>query len=182
MTTGKSIALTRRTFVSKVMSLLCNMLSTLVIPFLSRSKHHLISWLQLPSAVVLEPNKIKSVTVSIVSLSICHEVIGPDAMVLEFQMLSFKPAFSLFSFTFIKRLFSSSLLSAMRVLSSVYLMLLIFFLEILPPACTSSSTAFLMMYSAYKLNKQGDNTQPLCTPSPIWNQSVVSCSLLPVAS
>ena len=84
MTTGKTIALTRRTFVAKVMSLLFNMLSRLVITFLPRSKHLLISWLQSPSALILEPPKIKSVTVSIVSPSICHEVIGPDAMILVF--------------------------------------------------------------------------------------------------
>ena len=74
MTTGKTIALTRQTFVGKVMSLLLNMLSRLVITFLSRSKHRLISWLQSPSAVILEPKKIMSVTVFIVSPSICHEV------------------------------------------------------------------------------------------------------------
>ena len=79
MTTGKAIALTRWTFVAKVMSLLFNMLSRLIIAFLSRRKHLLISWLQSPSAVILEPKK-KSVTVSIVSPSICHEVMGPDAI------------------------------------------------------------------------------------------------------
>ena len=79
MTTGKTIALTRRTFVGKVMSLLFNVMSRLVITFLSRSKYLLISWLQSPSAVILEPKKIKSVTVSTVSPSICHEVMGPDA-------------------------------------------------------------------------------------------------------
>ena len=94
------------------MSLLFNMLSRLVIAFLPRSKCLLISWLQSPSAVILEPPKIKSLTVSIVSLSIGHEVIGPDAIILVFWMLSFKPAFSLFSFTLIKRLLSSYLLSA----------------------------------------------------------------------
>ena len=77
MTTGKTIALTRQTFVGKVISLLFNMLSRLVIVFLPRSKHILISWLQSPSAVILEPPKIKSVAVSIVSPSICHEVMGP---------------------------------------------------------------------------------------------------------
>ena len=118
MTTGKSIALTRWTFVGKVMSLLFNMLSRLVRAFLQRSKHLLISWLQSPSAVVLEPPKIKSVTVSIVSPSICHEVMGPDAMIFIFWMLSFKLAFSLSSFSLIKRLFRSSSLSAMRVVSS----------------------------------------------------------------
>ena len=107
-TTGKTIALTRRTFVGKVMSLLFNMLSRLVIAFLPRSKLLLISWLQSPSAVILEPRKVKSATVSTVSPSICHEVMGPDAMILVFLMLSFKPAFLLSSFTFIKRLFSSS--------------------------------------------------------------------------
>ena len=84
MTTGKTIALTKRTFVGKVMSLLSNMLSRLVTVFLPRSKHLLISWLQSPSAVILEPEKIKSVTVSIVSPSICHGVMGPDAMILVF--------------------------------------------------------------------------------------------------
>ena len=84
MTTGKTIGLTRQTFVSKVMSLLFNMLSRLVIAFLPRSKHLLISWLQSSSAVILEPRKIKSVSVSIISPSICHGVMGPDAMILAF--------------------------------------------------------------------------------------------------
>jgi len=147
-TTGKTIALTRRTFVSKVMSLLFNMLSRLVITFLPRSKHLLISWLQSPSAVILEPQKIKSDTVSTVSPSIFHEVMGPDAMILIFWMLSFKPTFSLSTFTFIKRLFSSSSLSAIGVVSSAYLRWLIFLPAILIPACASYSPAFLMMYSA----------------------------------
>ena len=84
MTTGKTIALTRQTFVGKIMSLIFNMLSRLVIAFLPRSKVLLISWLQSPSAVILEPPKIKSVTVSIVSPSICHEMMGPEAMILVF--------------------------------------------------------------------------------------------------
>ena len=84
MTTGKPIALTRQAFVDKVMSLLFNMLSRLVITFLTRSKCLLISWLQPPSAVILEPKKIKSATVSIVSPSLCHEVMGPDVMILVF--------------------------------------------------------------------------------------------------
>ena len=84
MTSGKTIALTRWTFVGKVMSLLFNMLSRLVITFLPGSKRLLISWLESPSAVILKPPKIKSVTVSIVSPSLCHEVMGPDAMVLVF--------------------------------------------------------------------------------------------------
>ena len=100
MTTGKAIALTRWTFVCKVMSLLFNMLSRLVIAFLPRRKRLLISWLQSPSAVILEPPKIKSDTVSPVSPSICQEVMGPDAMIFVFWLLSFKPACSLSSFTF----------------------------------------------------------------------------------
>ena len=84
MTTGKTISLTRRTFVGKVMSLLFNMLSKLVIILLPRSKHLLISWLQSPSVVILEPRKIKSDTVSTVSPSISHEVLGPDVMIFIF--------------------------------------------------------------------------------------------------
>ena len=84
MTTGKTIALTRWTFVCKVIYLLFNTLSRFIIAFLPRSKHLLISWLQSPSVVILEPKKIKSVIVSIVSQSLCHEVMGPDAMILVF--------------------------------------------------------------------------------------------------
>ena len=86
MTTGKTIALTRQTFVGKVTSLLFNMLSRLVITFLPKSKHLLISWLQSPFAVILEPKKIKSATASTVSPSICHEVMGLDAMILVFNI------------------------------------------------------------------------------------------------
>ena len=118
LTTGKIIALTRRTFVGKVMSLLFYMLSRFVITFLPRSKHLLISWLQSPSAVILEPKIMKSDTVS---SSISHEVMRPDAMICVFPLLSYKPTFSLSSFTFIKRLFSSSSLCAIRVVSSAYL-------------------------------------------------------------
>ena len=112
LTTGQTIALTIPTFVSKVMSLLFNMLPRFVIVFLPRSKHLLISWPQSLSTVILEPKKVKSVTISTFSPSIFHEVMGPDIMVLVFWMFNFKPAFSLSSFTFIKRLFSSSLLSS----------------------------------------------------------------------
>ena len=110
MTTGKTITLTRWTFVGKVM--LLNMLSRLVITFLPRSKRLLISWLQSLSTVILEPPKIKAVTVPLFPHHF-HEVMGPDAMILVFSMLSLKPTFSLSSFTFIKRLVSSSSLSAM---------------------------------------------------------------------
>ena len=112
MTTRKIIALPICTFVSKLMSLLFNTIQGL---FISRSKHLLISWLRSPSALILEPKKIKSLTVSVVFWSTCHEVMRPVAMIFIFWMLSFKPVFSLSSFTFIKRFFSSSSLSAIRV-------------------------------------------------------------------
>ena len=102
--TGKTIALTRRIFVGKVKSLLFNMLSRLVITFLPRSKHLLISWLQSPSTVILEPPQNKVSQCFHCSPSICHEVMGPDAMILVFWMLNFKITFSLSSFTFIMRL------------------------------------------------------------------------------
>ena len=105
-----------------------------------------------------------------------------DARILLFWILSFKPTSSLSSLTFIKRLFSSSSLSVIRVVSSAYLRLLLFLPTILTPACASSSLAFHMMYSAYKLNKQGHSIQPWRTPFPIWNQSVVPCPVLTVAS
>ena len=125
ITTGKTIGLTRWTFVGKVISLLFNMLSRLAITFIPRSNCLLISWLWSPSAVIWSPQK-WSLTVSTVSPPICHEVMGPDAMILVFWMLSFKPTLSLSSFTFINRLFSSSSLSATRVVSSENLRLLIF--------------------------------------------------------
>ena len=181
MTTGKTIALMRRTFVGKVMSLLFNMLSRLVITFLPRSKCLLISWLQSLSAVILEPQKIKSDTVS---PSTCYEVMVLDAMILVFSMLSFKQTFSLASFTFIKRLFSSFSLSAIRVVSSAYLRLLIFLPAILIPACVSSSPVFLMMYSAYKLNKWVtiysldillSYLEPVCCSMPSSNCCFLTC-------
>ena len=119
MTTGKTIALTIWTSVGKVMSLLLNILSRFVIAFLPRSKHLLSSWLLVTDfSVILEPKKIKSVTVPSFSPNIFHEVMGLDVMILVFWMLSFKPAFSLSTFTFIKMLFSSSSISAIRVVSS----------------------------------------------------------------
>ena len=107
-TIGKTIAVTIRNFVDRLMSLLFNVLSKFVIAFLSRIKCLLVSWMQSPSVVILEPKIIKLVSVSIVFPSIWHEVMGPDAKIFIFWMLSFKPAFSLSSFTFIKRLSSSS--------------------------------------------------------------------------
>ena len=99
----------------------------------------------------------------------CHD--------LSFLNVELKPVFSVSSFTFIKRLFSSSSLSAIRVLSSAYLMLLIVLLANLIPICASSSPVLLMMYSAYKLNKQSDSRQPWHTPFPIWSKSVFPCSV-----
>ena len=101
MTTGKTTALTRRMFLGKVKFLLFNILSRLVINFLPRSKCLLISWLKSPSAVILEPRKIKSLIVSTVFPSICYEMMGQDAKILVFWMLSLKPPFLLSSFTFI---------------------------------------------------------------------------------
>ena len=126
--------------------------------------------------------EISSVTVSIVFPSICHEVMGLDAMIFIFWMLSFKPAFSLSSCTFIKRLLSSSSLSTIRVVWSAYLRLLLFLPVILIPACDSSRLAIHLMYSTWKSNKQSDSIQSWHTPFPIWNQCIVPCPVLTVAS
>ena len=136
------------------------------------------------SAVILETKKIKFFTVSIYFLSICHEVMGQDAMILVFWMLSFKPASLLSSFTFIKRLFSSSLLSAIRVVSSSCLKLLIFLQAILISAWASPILVFRMKCSAYTLNKQGDNmTLTSSTSSTFPNfEPVHLCHVLNVAS
>ena len=146
------------------------MLSRLVITFLPRRKCLLISWMQSRSAVIWEPKKI-----------VCHCFHcfpfnfpwndGTRCHHLSFLNVDFKPTFSLSSFTFLKRLFSSSL-SAINVVSSACLRLLTFLPEISIPACASFSPAFLLMYFACKLNKQGDNIQSSCNPFPIWNQSV----------
>ena len=127
VTTGKTTALTRRTFVGRVMSLLFNTLSRSVIAFLPRSKHLLISWLQSPPAVISEPNKRKSVTTSTLSPSIFHEVMGAGCHNLRFFLIfNFNLALSLSSFTLMKKPFSSSSLSAFRMVSSSYLRLLMF--------------------------------------------------------
>ena len=143
------------------MSLLFNTLFRFVIAFLPRSKHLLISWLQSLSTVILDPKKIVSHCFHCVPIylpwsdsSRCHELV--------FWMLSFNPAFLLSSFTFIKRLFSSSLLSAIRMVSSAYLKLLILLLAILLPACASSSLAFRMMYHA-----NGNPLQYSCLENPM---------------
>ena len=151
MTIGKSIVSTIRTFVSKAMSLLYNTLSSFVMVFLPRSKCLLVSGLQSLYQWFWSLRK-ENLSISILSLSIGHEVMGPDAIILVFSMLNFKSAFSLSSFTFIKRLFSSCLFSAVRVMLSAYLTLLIFLLAILIPVCDSSGLAFCLMYTAYQLS------------------------------
>ena len=138
MTTGKTIALTIGTFVSKVMSLLFNMLSRFVIVFLPRCNCLLISRPQSLSTVILEPKKTKSVTFHFFPIYLPWSV-GARCRDLVFWMLSFKPAVSLSSFTFIKQFFSSSSLSAISLMSSAYLRLLIFLPAILIPACVSST-------------------------------------------
>ena len=144
MTTGKTIALTRQTFVGKVMSLFFNMLSSLVITFLPRSKHLLISWLQSPSAVILEPRKIK-----VWHCFHCFPIYFPWSnwtRCHDLRFLNVEPAFSLSTFTFTKRLFSSSSLSAIRLVSSAYLRWLIFLQQswfqpvLLPAQCFSWCT------------------------------------------
>ena len=112
------------------------------------------------------------------SPSVCHEVMVLDIIVLDFCMLSFKPVFSLSSFTFIKSLFSSSSFSSIRVVSSACLRLLIFRQTILIPACGSPSLGFHIMHLAYKLNKQGDSVQPWCPPFPVLDLSIVPCLVL----
>ena len=156
MTTGKTITFTRWTFVDNVVSLLFNMVSRFVITFLLRSEClNFMAAVTICSDFGAQKNKVFHCFPMYLPWSDgtgCHN--------LSFWMLSFKPTFSLSSFTFIKRLLSSSSLSAIRVVSSAYLRLLIFLPTILIPTYASSSPAFLMMSSAYKLNKQGDNIQP----------------------
>ena len=204
ITTGKTIALIIQTFARKVMSLLfifyfclCflffwggrgvsllfNMLFMFVRTFLQRSKHLLISWLQSLSAVIAETKKIKSVTISTFSPSICHEVMGPDAMILVFWMLSFKPVFhSLLSSSSRGSLVCLHFLYSGCIICNLDLRLLIFLPAILIPAWDLPSPAFCIMYFAYKLSKQGDNIQPWCTPFPTLNQSDVPRLVLTVAS
>ena len=170
------------------MSLLFSMLSRLVITFLPRSKHLLISWLHSASAVILDPPPLqKKKKYKVCRCFHCFPIYlpwsdGTRCHDLSFWTLSFKPTLSLSSFTFIKSLFSSSLLSAIRLVSSVYLRLLIFLPAILIPACASSNPVILMMCSVYKLNMQVDNIEPWRMPFTIWKHSVFPCTLLTVAS
>ena len=153
-----------------------------MIAFLPRSKCLLISWLQSLFTVILESKKRKSVTTSTFSPSICHAVVGLDVMILVFLIFNLKSALSLSSFTLIQRLFSFSLLFAMRVVSSAYVRLLMFLLPILILACSWSSPEFLTLCSMYRSNKQGDSRQHCHTPFSILNQSVVPQRILTVAS
>ena len=164
MIIGKTIALIMRIFVDKVMSLLFNTLSK------EQASFNFMAWLTVHSDFGTQENKI------------CHCFhfflfclpwsVGTGCHILLFWKLSFKPAFSLSSFTLIKRFFSYYFLSTVRVVPSAYLRWLVFLLAVLIGACESSSLAFHMINSAYKLNKQGDSIQPWRTPFPIWNQSV----------
>ena len=165
-----------------MVSLLFKTLSRFDIVILQKSSHLLISWLLSPSKLILEPKKMKSDTVSTFSPSICHEVIGPDAMILVFECWVLSQLFHSPLSPSSRGSLSASSLSAIKVVSSAYLRLLIFLLAILIPDCDSSSLAFHLMYSAYKLNKQGDNIQPWRTPFLICNQSVVPCLVWTVVS
>ena len=160
MTTGKTIALTRRTIVDKVMSLLFNMLSRLVIIFLPKSKQ--VSFNFMAASTICSDFGAQKNKVS--HCFHCFPIYLPwtDGTGCHLVSACHSP------FIFIKRLFSSSSLSVIRVVSSAYLRLLIFLPAVLIPAGASSSPAFLMMYSAYKLNKQGDNIQPWHIPFLIW--------------
>ena len=158
------------TFVSKVMPLLFNMLSKFVIAFLPRNNRLLISWMQSPSAEILGPRR-RNLSLLPPFPSICHEMMELDATILVccccfFLILSFKPAFSFSSCTLIKRFFSSSLLSVIKVVSCAFLRLLIFLPTILIPADDSSSQHFTWCH-------RGDNKQPCHTPFSILNQSLV---------
>ena len=163
MTAGKTIDLTTWIFVSKGISLLFNTLSRFVIAFLPRSQCLLILWLQSLSTMILEHKKIK-ISYSFTLLPFLSTMKWWDWRPWSWfwMLILFKPAFSLSSFIFIKRLFSFTSLSAIRVVSSVYLRLLIFLPAILVPACNSSSLAFHMMYSAYVKVPQSCLT--LCDP------------------
>ena len=176
VTTGKTIVLTTWAFVGRIMSLLFNILSIFVIVFLPRSNCPLISWLQSLYAVILEPKKRKSVTtifpfyLPCSNGTRCH-----DLRFFFFKYFVLSWLFPLFLHPHQEALSSSSF-SAIRVISSTNMRLLMFLPPILIPACNSSSLAFLMMHSAYKLNKQGDSRQPCCTPFSILDLEPISCS------
>ena len=181
MTTGNTTSMTVWTFVGKAMTLPFNMMSRFVITFIPRSKHLLFAWLQSPSVVILEPKKIKSCHCSyFFSPSICYEVMKLEPMILVFWMLNFKPIFILFHphQEALQSLFTFCPLGGVICIFEV----LIFLLANLILACDSSSPAFHILYSAYKVNKQSDNIPAQCSPFLILNQSFVSCLVLTVAS
>ena len=164
--------------------MLFNILPRYIIAFLPRSNRLLISWLQSPTICSDFRAQEEICHFFHVSPSIFHVVMVPDAIILGlffFLIFSFKPAL-LLSFTLIKRFFGSSLLSAVRVVSSTYLMLLMFFSPPLIPACSPSSPAFLVMCSVYRLNKQDDSRGCCHTPFSILNLSVFPYRVLTVAS
>ena len=163
MTTGKPVVLTICLLPAKWY--LCFLIWCHSFPYKKQVSFNFVAAVTVPSDFGAQEKKICHCFHFL--FSICHEVMGPDAMILVFWMLSFQPAFRLSSFTLIKRLFSSSSLSALRVVLPAYLYLLIFLPATLIPACVSSSPAFHRIYSAYKLSKQGDSIQPCRTPFPI---------------
>ena len=178
MTTGKTITLTIWIFITRVMSLLFNMLSRIVIAFLPRSEClNFMAAVPISSDFGAQENKICHYFQFFTSICMKWWDQMLWSYLLLFWMLSFKVAFSLSSLTFIKRLFSSSSLSAIKLVSSEFLRLLIFLLVVLIPTCNSSSPTFCM-----KLNKLGWHYTALITHFPILKQSVVPCPVLTVAS
>jgi len=179
MTTGKTMALTIWTFAENVMPLFFKVMFSFVIAFLIRNKHLLISRLLSLSEGILETSPTKNLHCFYFFPFYLSWSDGTRCNDLSLLNV-FKPAFSVSSFTLIKRFHSSSSFSAIRVISSTYLRLLIFLLAILIPAWDSSSPAFHMIYSAYKFNKLGNNIRPWCTLFPILNQPIVPCPVLTV--
>ena len=178
MTTGQIIAWAKWTFVGKVMPLCFNILSRLVIAFLPRSKRLLISWLQSPSAVILEPKIIVCHCLHCFPIYL-HEVIGPDATIFVFWMLSFNPTFWLSSFTFTKSLLTSSSLSAIRVVSSAYMLLLLSHFSRVQLCATPETSAHQAPLSLGFSRQEHWSGLPF--PSPMcekwkWSRSVVSDS------
>ena len=188
MTTGKATVLTIQTFVGRVTSLLFNTLSGFVLAFLSRFVICFVRSMSDFMAAVTIRIDFRAQEEELCHYFPCFPFYlpwrnGAKCQDLSFLLIiSFKPALSLSSFTLIKRIFRSISLSAVRVVPSTYLRLLVFLQPVLTPACDSSSLAFLMMCSAYRLNKQGDSGQPCHTPFSILNQSAVPYRILTVAS
>ena len=172
MTTGKPMALTIQTFVGKVISVRFNLLSRFVIAFLPKEQAPFNFMTADTNCSDFGAQENKLCHSHHFSSSMWHEMMGSDAMILVSWMLSFKPDFSLSSFTFIKRLFSLSLLSAIRMVSSAHLRLLLFLPAIFISACDSYNPAFCDVYSVYKLNQEGDNMQPFILLSQFWSSQL----------